>query len=158
MAGEHTYEVTVRWTGNRGEGTRSYTGYGRDHEVEAVGKPVILGSADPAFRGDATRFNPEELLVASLSQCHMLWYLHLCAQAGVIVVDYIDSARGTLRLGPDGRGAFSEVVLAPRVTVTTAEAADIAWGLHRRAYELCFIANSVSFPVRHEPQVTVAGD
>ena len=114
---EHGYAVQVRWTGNRGEGTSSYRGYERNHEIKVGDKPVISGSSDPAFRGDRSRYNPEELLVASLSACHMLWYLHLCANAGIVVTAYSDDATGTMVETVGGGGQFSEVVLKPAVSI-----------------------------------------
>lgn len=144
------------WTGNVGQGTSSYRSYQRRHEVRAPGKQVIEGSADPAFRGDGELYNPEELLVASLSQCHMLWYLHLAADTGVVVIGYHDRARGTLAENPDGSGQFEEVVLAPEVTVNDWASLDAAEALHERAHELCYIAKSLNFPVRHEPSTRVA--
>src|SRR5262245_29112414 len=114
---QHTYEARIKWTGNDGEGTKTYRSYRRDHEIVANGKPVIPASSDPAFRGDAARYNPEDLLVASLSSCHMLWYLHLCAVNQVVVLDYEDVALGTMDENADGSGQFSRVVLRPVVTV-----------------------------------------
>lgn len=148
----HEYEVSVTWTGNTGSGTSSYRAYERAHEVAAAGKPPIAGSADPAFRGDPSRWNPEEMLVASLSQCHMLWFLHLCAVEKIVVTGYEDRARGTMTETPDGGGRFAEVVLRPRTTLADPAQAGRAAELHERANELCFIANSVNFPVRHEPE------
>lgn len=153
---EHRYATSLRWTGNRGTGTATYRDYGRDHVVAAAGKPDLLGSSDPAFRGDATRWNPEELLVAALSSCHMLMYLHLCAAAGAVVVAYRDEASGVMAETPDGGGAFREVTLRPRVTVAGPEMIATAEAQHERAHELCFIARSVNFEVRHEPEVEVA--
>jgi organic hydroperoxide reductase OsmC/OhrA len=152
----HQYEVTVRWTGNSGEGTSSYRSYERSHQVSAEGPPPIPGSSDPAFRGDAAAWNPEQLLVASLSQCHMLWYLHLCADAGVVVVDYVDHAAGSMELSAGGGGHFTEVVLHPAVTVAAESMTTTATELHHRAHQQCFIANSVNFPVRTEGSVSVA--
>ena len=154
----HTYEAALRWTGARGVGTTSYTSYGRDHEVVAEGKPPLLGSADPAFRGDPARYSPEELLVAALAQCHMLWFLHLAAVDGVVVVGYTDNAQGRMRVEAAGHGQFTEVVLRPCVTLASShradgravEDADVS-ALHARAREHCFIARSVNFPVRHDP-------
>ncbi|MFC4052335.1 OsmC family protein [Actinomadura syzygii] len=149
---KHQYEVSVTWTGNTGSGTSSYRDYERAHEIRVDGKPPIVGSSDPSFRGDVARWNPEELLVASLSQCHMLWFLHLCAVEKVVVTAYEDSPRGTMVETPDGGGRFEEVVLRPRVALADAEQAGRAAELHDRAHELCFIANSMNFPVRHEPE------
>jgi organic hydroperoxide reductase OsmC/OhrA len=153
--GEHSYEVRVTWTGDLGTGTSGYRGYARAHEIEAAGKPPIPGSSDPAFRGDPARYNPEELLVASLSTCHMLWFLHLAAEAGVVVTGYRDDAGGTMLETPDGGGRFTEVVLRPAVTVRGDADPAAADALHHRAHELCFIARSVNFPVRCEPTIQV---
>ena len=152
----HRYEIRLGWTGNCGTGTSGYSDYDRRNEVHAAGKPTIAGSADPGFRGDADRWNPEELLVASLAQCHLLWFLHLAADSGVVVTDYTDEAVGTMRLNPDGSGQFTEVVLRPRVLVASAEMVEPAQRLHERVHSLCFIARSVNFPVRPEPVTLVA--
>ncbi len=150
----HTYDTVVTWTGNRGTGTSGYRDYARDHDVSADERPTIAGSSDPAFRGERSRWNPEQLLVASLSQCHMLWYLHLCADAGVVVTGYVDHARGAMTETGDG-GRFTQVVLRPEVTVAAADMAEEARRLHAKAHHACFIANSVNFPVRHEPHIQV---
>jgi organic hydroperoxide reductase OsmC/OhrA len=147
----HRYEVAVRWTGNRGTGTSGYRDFDRAHVVEAAGPPALPGSSDPALRGDAERWNPEQLLVAALSQCHMLWYLHLAAADGVVVTEYADTAGGTMETGRDGAGQFTEVVLRPRVSVSDAGMIKRAGRLHDTAHAMCFIARSVNFPVRHEP-------
>jgi organic hydroperoxide reductase OsmC/OhrA len=151
----HSYDVSVTWTGNRGTGTSGYRDYARDHDVTAAGVPPIAASSDPAFRGDPGRWNPELELTAALSQCHMLWFLHLAAVAGVVVTGYADDARATMAETDDGGGHFTEVVLRPRVTVAAADMAQQAQALHAEASAKCFIANSVNFPVRHEPSVTV---
>ncbi|WP_197946682.1 OsmC family protein [Phytohabitans suffuscus] len=152
MGRTHEYEVAVHWTGNRGTGTSGYRDYGRDHDVETAGRPGLAGSADPAFRGDRTRWNPELLLVAALAECHMLSYLHHCAVAGVVVTAYTGGALGTMRQEGDG-GHFTEVVLRPRVTVASPGMVETAVRLHENAHRDCFIASSVNFPVRHEPDV-----
>lgn len=156
MAKTHRYEVTVTWTGDRGEGTSSYRTYSRDHEVDAAGRPPIAGSSDPTFRGDPGRWNPEQLLVASLSQCHMLWYLHLCAVGGVVVTGYVDRPVGTMAESVDGGGRFVEVLLRPQVTVAAERMVDRAVAAHEQAHRMCFVANSVNFPIRHEPVVRFA--
>lgn len=156
MAKRHGYDVSVLWTGNDGAGTESYRSYRRDHIVVAEGKPAIAASSDPAFRGNPSRFNPEELLVASLSSCHMLWYLHLCAVNGISVVDYSDQAHGELEETDDGGGAFVRVRLRPRVAIASGDSAK-ALALHDEAHHLCFIARSVSFPVDVAPEVSRAG-
>ncbi|GAA4450045.1 OsmC family protein [Phytohabitans houttuyneae] len=148
----HTYEVAVRWTGNRGTGTSGYRDYGRDHDVETDGRPGIEGSSDPAFRGDKSRWNPELLLVAALSECHLLSYLHHCAVSGVVVTGYTDAALGTMEQEGNG-GRFTEVVLRPRITVASPDMVEAAVRLHEDAHRDCFIASSVNFPVRHEPDV-----
>jgi organic hydroperoxide reductase OsmC/OhrA len=148
---QHRYALTVTWTGNNGQGTSSYTAYDRSHTVQADHKIAIPGSSDPAFRGDAARYNPEELLVASLSSCHMLWYLHLCAEAGIVVTAYSDRATGTMVETADGGGHFSEVTLHPVVTVKEEGMVNIANALHQKANKLCYIANSCNFPIHHQP-------
>jgi len=152
----HTYQATVQWTGNRGSGTSGYRAYGRDHVIRAAGKPDIPGSADPAFRGDADRWNPEELLLASVSACHKLWYLHLCADAGIAVLQYEDEAHGTMADTPPGPGRFTEICLRPRVLIRAGDDAARAAQLHHAAHEQCYIANSVNCPVRCEPVIEQA--
>ena len=147
---EHHYVIGVKWTGNLGTGTSAYRAYKRDHEIFSAGKAPILASSDPAFRGDPSRYNPEDLLVASLSACHMLWYLHLCADAGIVVTDYFDEASGTMVETDDGGGHFTAVVLRPRVKVAAGVDRKLATQLHEKAHHLCFIANSVNFPVTCE--------
>ena len=152
MKKNHHYEVTVIWDGNRGAGTASYRAYDRSHTVSVAGKADLACSSDPAFLGDKAKYTPEDLLVASLSSCHMLWYLHLCAEAGVVVTGYIDNATGTMVETPDGGGYFTAVTLSPVVTVTEELMVDKANSLHAKANELCFIAKSVNFPVHHRPR------
>ena len=156
MIGRHNYHLTIKWTGNTGAGTSNYRSYERSHTIITGDKPEILGSSDPAFCGDKTRYNPEELFVASLSTCHMLWYLHLCSDAGIVVTDYIDDATGTMIESSNGGGQFTEVTLNPIVTVTEESMIEKANELHQRANELCYIANSVKFPVRHKTETKVA--
>lgn len=158
---EHLYSLTVRWTGNTGTGTSAYRAYRRDHVVEAGSKPPLSGSSDPHFRGDAARWNPEELLLASLSACHQLWYLHVCAEAGIVVTAYEDPASGWMSEHEDGGGEFSRVLLRPHVTVQgmagpqASQLRERARQLHDRAHALCFIARSVRFAVEHEPVIAV---
>lgn len=157
MTKTHHYLVEVKWTGNTGLGTSSYRSYERQHEISAGDrKPLIPGSADPAFRGDPARWNPEELLVASLSACHKLWYLHLCADAGIVVVTYIDHAEGVMEEAADGSGCFKRVILRPEVTIAPGSDATKARELHDRAHAKCFVAKSVSFPVQHESKISIA--
>ena len=156
MTKMHRYGVTVEWTGNSGSGTSSYRSYERRYEISGDRpKPNILGSSDPSFRGDPTRWNPEELLVASLSACHKLWYLHLCAVAGIVVVEYVDHAEGIMEESADGSGHFSRVVLRPQVKLAAGSDVAKARELHAVAHAKCFIANSVNFPVDHEPEIEI---
>ncbi len=154
MPTSHPYRASVRWTGNRGVGTLDYRAYGREHEIEIAGKSPIPGSADPRFRGDPARPNPEELLVAALSACHMLWYLHLCADSGIVVEAYLDQAEGTLETGSDGSGQVTAVTLRPKVTISRGSTS-LATELHLQAHRKCFIARSVNFPVLCDPTVAV---
>lgn len=157
MLGEHRYEIEVDWQGDRGTGTSGYRDYGRAHVVRAAGKlHEIAGSSDRAFHGDRERWNPEELLLAALSECHMLSYLHVATNHGVVVRAYADQATGTMREDGRGGGAFVEATLRPRVEVADASMLELARSLHAEASEKCFIAASVAFPVHHEPSVTVA--
>ena len=148
----HHYEVEVEWTGNRGQGTSRYDAYGRDHVYRGDGKPEIAGSADPHFRGDAARWNPEELLVAALSSCHKLSYLHMCAVNRVVVTAYVDQAEGWMD-EELGVGELKRVLLKPRVTIAAGSDPEKARALHHDAHKACFIARSVNFPVEHEPTI-----
>jgi organic hydroperoxide reductase OsmC/OhrA len=152
---DHHYDVELEWTGNTGAGTPSYSGYQRAYALRINGKPTIIGSSDPAFGGNAARWNPEDLLVASLSACHHLWYLHLCSEAGISVIAYSDDASGVMAENSDGSGQFTAVVLRPTVTITGASDRDKARSLHHDAARLCFIARSMNFPVGHEPTIIV---
>jgi len=154
--GEHRYALTSTWTGNVGSGTSGYRAYTRDVTVSIPGKPDLLASADKPFRGDAARWNPEDLLLAALSECHLLSYLHACVTAGITVIDYRDDASGIMQEDGRGGGAFREVVLRPQVVVADESMVDAARDAHHQAHEWCFIANSVNFPVRYEPTVSVA--
>lgn len=151
----HTYTAHLIWDGNRGEGTASYSSYGREYRILIAGKPDLLGTADPAFRGVPDRHNPEDLFLAALSSCHMLSYLALCARQGIQVVAYEDEASGSLELRSDGGGRFTEVTLRPRVTIADANHEGVARELHAVAHDRCFIANSVSIPVHHDGAVHV---
>ncbi len=151
----HDYRATVTWTGNTGSGTTSYGSYGRDHEVRAPNRPPILGSSDPDFRGDPSRYSPEELLVSAVSACHMLWYLHLCATSGLNVTAYLDEALGEMTEHPDGSGEFRRVTLRPRVELAAPGDLDLARELHRKAHRLCFIARSLNFEVLCQPEVII---
>ena len=153
---QHDYSVDIEWTGNRGTGTSSYRSYGREHLVRAAGLPELPGSADPTFHGDTDRWNPEQLLLAALSQCHMLSYLHVAVNHGVIVTGYSDHATGTMVLNHDNSGQFTEVVLHPVVELADEAQRQLADSLHEAANKVCFIARSVNFPVLHEPAAPVA--
>ncbi|UOE45718.1 OsmC family protein [Agromyces larvae] len=156
MTREHHYELGLDWVGDLGRGTADYRAYSRDHVITAPGLPQLPGSSDPSFRGDPTRWNPEQLLVASLAQCHLLWYLHLASRAGVVVVGYQDAPTGVMVEETDGSGRFASVTLRPRVTVAPGSDPGVAQRLHAQVGEFCFIARSVAFQVRHEPTIVVA--
>jgi organic hydroperoxide reductase OsmC/OhrA len=151
MKGQHHYNLTVQWTGNTGTGTSGYKEFERGYSILIDNKVEIHGSSDPAFRGDKTKHNPEDLLLASISSCHMLWYLHLCAVAGIIVTDYMDNATGIMIETETGGGKFTEATLNPVVTITDISLTEKANELHKKANELCFVANSLNFPVHHKP-------
>lgn len=152
---EHHYTTTIQWTGNKGTGTSNYRNYDRSHTISVENKTIIEGSSDPAFRGDKTKHNPEDLFLSSLSSCHMLWYLHFCSESGVIVTDYTDNATGIMVETTNGSGHFKEVTLNPIVIVTEETMIEKAIELHKKASEFCFIANSVNFPVKHSPTVQI---
>jgi organic hydroperoxide reductase OsmC/OhrA len=154
MHKKHQYDLTVKWTGNTGNGTAGYKNYERSHFFQAANKAEVLCSSDPSFRGDKTKYNPEELLVASISTCHMLWYLHLCSEAGIVVINYTDNATGMMQETENGSGYFEEITLYPQVVVKDASMIEKANSLHEKANALCFIANSVKFPVHHKPTCT----
>lgn len=157
MSRTHHYRTTVTWTGNRGQGTTTYTAYDRDFTAAAAGKPDIAGSADPAFRGDAGRWNPEDMLLASASACHKLWYLHLCAVNGIVVQAYTDHAEAEMGEGDAGQpGRFVSATLRPQVTIAAGSNADLALALHEQAHHACFIANSLNFPVHCAAEIQVA--
>jgi organic hydroperoxide reductase OsmC/OhrA len=151
MRKNHIYNLNTRWTGNTGRGTLNYRSYERNHIISAENKPEIFASSDPAFLGDNTKYNPEELLVASLSGCHMLWFLHLCAEAGVVVTGYTDNPTGIMTETENGGGKFQEVILRPEVTVQNPHSGELLEALHNKAHKLCFISNSVNFPVKLIP-------
>ena len=153
MTRTHHYHTSLLWKGNLGKGTSDYLAYSRNHELIVDGKPVLPATSDQAFLGDASRYTPEDLLVSSLSSCHMLWYLHLCAVSGIIVVDYTDDAHGEMAENIDGSGEFVQVTLHPRVVVSDAAMISNARSLHLEANRMCFIARSVNFPVHHKPEV-----
>lgn len=155
MTKQHHYKTTIHWTGNKGTGTSSYRTYERSHTIEVQNKTVIEGSSDPAFRGDQTKHNPEELFLSSLSSCHMLWYLHFCSEAGVIVIDYTDEATGIMTETAEGSGHFTSATLHPTVTVAEESMIEKAKELHHKANQFCFIANSVNFPVQHIPTMLI---
>ncbi|HCD51345.1 MAG TPA: peroxiredoxin [Balneolaceae bacterium] len=152
---QHHYKATIEWTGNLGSGTSGYRDYERNHTIQAGNKPVIDCSSDPAFRGDPEKYNPEELFLASLSSCHMLWFLHLCSVEGIIITGYRDEPAGIMMEEKGGRGYFSEVILKPEVTVKEERMAEKLDSLHHKANKMCFIANSCNFEIKHEPKVNI---
>jgi len=155
MDRRHHYRITSRWTGNLGTGTSAYKAYSRNHELTGAGKTAaIAGSSDPAFRGDATRYNPEELLVGAIAACHMLWVLHFCADAGIVVTEYTDEATGEIVEHGDGSGEFTRVVLRPRMVIADGARVEEAMAIHGRVHQFCCLARSMNFAVEHEPVVT----
>jgi organic hydroperoxide reductase OsmC/OhrA len=152
----HHYELALDWTGNTGSGTSSIRSYSRDHVVAAPGLAPISGSADPAFRGDPAKWNPEQLFLASIAQCHMLWYLGLTAGAGVVVTAYEDRPTATMTEEPSGAGQFDSVTLHPTVTISASSDAAKARELHEKVADYCFIARSINTPIHHEVTVRVA--
>ena len=155
VAKTHRYTCETVWTGNLGQGTQDYRAYSRDHDVHIAGKKILAGSADPLFRGDAARHNPEDLLLAALSACHMLWFLHLAASHGIVVESYADNAEGEMALEANGAGQFTRVLLRPEVLISAGDA-DLANELHHKANAMCFIARSMNFLVEHEPLTTLS--
>lgn len=151
MKREHHYKTTITWSGNLGSGTSDSAHYSRNHTISIANKPTILASSDSVFRGDASRHNPEDFFLSSLSACHMLWYLHLCADNGIIVTNYIYYAEGIMGEYENGGGKFNEVTLKPTITLTNKNDVDKATMLHIEANKKCFIANSCNFPVKHHP-------
>ncbi len=143
----HTFKGTQKWTGNLGTGTSSYEAYSRNFEVTTPGKLGILGSADPLFRGEVERINPEDFLLNALSSCHMLWYFHLCADNGITVLNYSDEFEGVMEFGDGMKGGFTSVTLHPLVEIAEKHLIGKAMELHHLAHQKCFIANSVNFPV-----------
>jgi organic hydroperoxide reductase OsmC/OhrA len=153
---QHRYNANITWAGNTGEGTKDYRSYERSHTININGKQVIQGSSDPSFRGDATMYSPEDLLLSSIAACHMLWYLHLCTTAGVVVTAYVDNAEGTMIENADGGGRFTQVILKPVITLQNKNMIEKADELHHEANKLCFIANSCNFPILHQAEYLIA--
>ncbi len=153
MTSEHRYRLTVEWTGNLGTGTAGQRSYSRNHEISADGRTTITGSSDPAFRGDVTRWNPEQLFVASVSQCHLLWYLSLAAAAGIVVTAYVDHATGKMLEEGSGAGQFASMTLSPTVTISDSAKLGQAYDLHAQVGAYCFIARSVNFALHHHPTI-----
>lgn len=149
----HQYKANVTWTGNLGYGTETYKSYQRSYNINIDGKNTIEGSSDPAFLGDKSKHNPEELLLTSISSCHMLWYLHLCANEKIIVIEYNDIASATMEEQDNGSGKFIEVVLKPTVIINDISKIELAKTLHSKANAMCFIANSLNFEIKHFPNI-----
>ncbi len=158
MAKDHFYKSQLVWTGNKGSGTMDYRSYDRDFIVKMDGKPTLLGSSDSEFMGDKARYNPEDLLVSSVSSCHMLWYLHLCAKHDIVVLEYSDHAEGIMVEQADGSGQFKEIILKPEVLISKKEQIELANALHQEANKMCFIANSLNFKVAHQPHCKASNE
>ena len=154
----HRYNLKLNWTGNLGQGTKTYRSYERSYSISIDDKPLLHGSSDPAFRGDASKYNPEELFLMSISSCHMLWYLHLCAEAGIVVTSYTDNTTGKMEESINGSGRFTEVILHPKVKITNPDMQEKTNELHKKANEMCFIANSCNFPILHMPECMIVKD
>lgn len=156
---EHKYQIDLKWIGSQGVGTVDYRSYSRDFEVSAPLKShLIQGSSDPSFRGDKTRYNPEDVFLSSIASCHMLWFLHLCSTKKIVVLEYQDEATGTMTEEKDGRGRFKEVTLHPEIVVAASVDLELVEELHKKANEMCFIANSCNFPIGHKPKVKILGE
>ena len=155
MPDDHHYNIELEWTGNRGSGTSGYRAYSRDYAVSTDGKPTLLGSSDPAFLGDPARYNPEDMFLASVASCHMLWFLHLASSAGIIVTAYQDAASGVMKTNANGSGEFTSVTLAPSVAITDVSRVEEAKEMHGKVGDLCFIARSINVPIYHDVTVTV---
>lgn len=155
MERKHQYEAKIVWTGNKGSGTLDYRAYDRSYLVKIVGKPDIIGSSASVFNGDKKAHNPEDLLLAAVSSCHMMWYLHLCSEQGIVVLEYTDKATGELQEEKDGAGKFTNITLHPEVVINDKENIEKAKNLHSEANKMCFIANSLNFAVQHDIQVKV---
>lgn len=151
----HFYELKIEWTGNLGTGTSDYRSYSRDHNLIFKDKQIIPGSSDPAFRGDPSKYNPEELFLSSIASCHMLWYLHFCADHGIIVSKYMDTPKGIMPVDKTGLGKFSEASLYPEVWISNSDQIELAIELHYMAHQFCFISNSCNFPIRHFPSIHI---
>lgn len=152
----HQYELSVEWTGNEGNGTLDYKSYNRNHKILAEGKYAeIMGSADPAFLGDKTKYNPEDLFLSSIAACHMLWFLHLCSSHKITVIAYLDNATGVMEEAPNGSGKFTKVMLNPQVKVAKESMIQKANELHQEAGKMCFIANSCNFDIEYNPTTTI---
>lgn len=152
----HTYELELEWTGDLGTGTSGYRDYSRDVLARSEGRPTLELSADRPFRGDPSRWNPEVLLLAALSECHLLSFLHVAVMHGVTVVAYTDTPVGEMEQSGIG-GHFTRVLLRPRVTITDPRHAELVPRLHEEAGAACFIASSMNFPIEHEA-ITVVRD
>lgn len=155
MERNHEYQSKITWTGNRGSGTLDYRAYDRNYKIHIDGKQEIDGSSDSAFSGDQSKHNPEDLLLSAVASCHMLWYLHLCSEQGIVVMEYTDHARGIMREDKNGSGKFTEITLYPEVVITNESKTGLAQSLHEEAGNMCFIANSLNFKVRYQPVVKV---
>lgn len=155
MNKEHHYHTQIIWTGNKGTGTSGYTEYERSHTIQSEGKVMIEASSDAPFRGDVSRYNPEDLFLSSIASCHMLWYLHLCADNGIIVKSYVDKPRGIMQTFVNGGGNFTEITLHPVVEVEAVSMIETAMDLHHSAHQMCFLANSVNFEIFIKPQVNI---
>ncbi|REC55529.1 OsmC family peroxiredoxin [Chryseobacterium piscium] len=155
---QHQYKSKIKWTGNTSESTQNYRSYERSYTISVDGKAEIKGSSDPAFLGNPELHNPEDLLLASVSSCHLLWYLHFCSVNKILVLEYIDFVEGTMIESENGSGKFTEIILKPKILVAEKEMIEKAIELHHKANEYCFIANSLNFEVKHQPEINYKND
>lgn len=145
----HNFTTNVVWTGNRGEGTTHYRAYDRTWDIAVPGKAPVHCSNDPMLGGDPTKMNPEDLLLSALASCHMLWYLHLASDKGIVVLEYTDAPIGYGESDPSGAGRFLSAELRPQITVKKGTDLVLAESIHHKIKDVCFIARSVAFPVEH---------
>jgi organic hydroperoxide reductase OsmC/OhrA len=147
------FNVGLTWLSQNKNFT--YNEYSREYTIHAEGKPELIGTAAPEYKGSHEHYNPEDMLIASLSACHMLSYLALAANSKIQVLSYQDQAEGSLI--KDGMSMkFNEVILKPHVVISQDSDQEKALSLHDKAHHICFIANSVNFSVLIQPQIAIA--
>lgn len=151
MAFKHIFKVALSWFSTEKVASPKSKVYSKSHHISIEGKSDLAISAAKAFKGDPSLYNPEDLLLSSLVSCHMMSYLYLCDQNNIEVISYTDHAEAILEVNSDASGRFVEVILKPAVVILNPEQIALALDLHKKANQLCFIANSCNFPVMHMP-------